>query len=103
MAPQEVPQVLTATEIDQALARQALQWQFDGQALVKEARGRDFAAALDYVNRVGSLAEARNHHPDISISWNTVTLGLRTHSAGGVTGADLALAGEIDKLVPPAT
>ena len=46
---------------------------------------KDFAAALAWVNRVGELAEARNHHPDIAISWNKVTLTLSTHSAGGLT------------------
>ena len=58
----------------------------------------DFAAALAWVNEVGRLAEQRNHHPDINISWNTVTLRLTTHSAGGLTSADVDLAADIDKL-----
>ncbi len=48
---------------------------------------KDFAEALACVNRVGELAESRNHHPDIAISWNKVTLRLSTHSAGGLTAA----------------
>ena len=56
----------------------------------------DFVAALDLVNQVGHEAEQRNHHPDIDIRWNTVTLVLSTHSEGGLTDADLALAQRIN-------
>jgi 4a-hydroxytetrahydrobiopterin dehydratase len=66
--------------------------------LVKTRTGRDFADALAYVNAVGELAERANHHPDIDIRWNAVTLRLSTHSAGGITQADLDLAGRIDAL-----
>jgi 4a-hydroxytetrahydrobiopterin dehydratase len=59
---------------------------------------KDFAAALAWVNQVGALAEASNHHPDIAISWNRVTLTLSTHSAGGLTQFDLDLAAQIDGL-----
>jgi 4a-hydroxytetrahydrobiopterin dehydratase len=45
---------------------------------------------------VGALAEAADHHPDIDIRWNAVTLRLSTHSAGGITEKDLALAAVID-------
>lgn len=69
----------------------------DGK-LVKVWKGADFKEALAYVNRVGELAEARNHHPDIEISWNTVTLRLFTHSEGRITDADRELAKEIDGL-----
>jgi 4a-hydroxytetrahydrobiopterin dehydratase len=69
----------------------------DGK-LVKVWKGADFKEALAYVNRVGELAEARNHHPDIEISWNTVTLRLFTHSQGAITDADRELAGAIDGL-----
>ena len=55
-------------------------------------RGKDFADALAYVNAVGALAEEMDHHPDIDIRWNTVTLRLSTHSAGGLTQLDLELA-----------
>jgi 4a-hydroxytetrahydrobiopterin dehydratase len=58
----------------------------------------DFAAALAFVNAVGAEAEERNHHPDIDIRWNTVTLVLSTHSAGGLTAADFDLATTISGL-----
>jgi 4a-hydroxytetrahydrobiopterin dehydratase len=52
----------------------------------------DFAGSLRFVDTVGELAEEAQHHPDIDIRWNRVTLLLTTHSAGGVTRADLELA-----------
>ena len=58
----------------------------------------DFAAALTFVNAVGAEAEERNHHPDIDIRWNTVTLVLSTHSEGGLTEADFDLATAISGL-----
>ena len=56
----------------------------------------DFVAALDLVNQIGHEAEQRNHHPDIDIRWNTVTLVLSTHSQGGLTTNDLELAQRIN-------
>ena len=58
----------------------------------------DFAAALAFVNAVGAEAEERNHHPDIDIRWNKVTLVLSTHSEGGLTAADFDLATTINAL-----
>lgn len=77
-------------------------WSREGDALVREIDCGDFAGSLGFVNRVGALAEARNHHPDIAISWRKVTLTLSTHSAGGITQADLDLAAAIDDLATPA-
>lgn len=56
----------------------------------------DFGEAMGFVTRVGLAAEAIDHHPDIDIRWNTVTLVLSTHSAGGLTGLDRSLAESID-------
>ena len=77
-----------------------LGWERQGDALVKVVRKADFAAALAYVNAVGEVAESRNHHPDIAISWNTVTLTLFTHTVGGLTALDLEAAAAIDALDP---
>jgi 4a-hydroxytetrahydrobiopterin dehydratase len=67
--------------------------------ILREWKLEDFAAALRFVNRVGEAAEAANHHPDILLhGWNKVRLTLSTHSEGGVTEADLALAARIDAL-----
>lgn len=89
-------QLLDDDAVEAALAR--LDWKREGDEIVKTAQREDFAGAIAYVNDVARLAEARNHHPDIWISWNKVTLRLSTHSAGGLTQADMDLAGEIDGL-----
>lgn len=89
-------QLLDDAAVEVALAR--LDWKREGDEIVKTAQRDDFAGAIAYVNDVARLAEARNHHPDIWISWNKVTLRLSTHSAGGLTQADMDLAGEIDGL-----
>jgi len=94
--------VLGADEVDAALAEQGLRWTREGDELVTSVTLHDFKAALAFVNAVGEAAEAANHHPDIDIRWNTVRLALSTHSAGGLTLLDLALAGAIDQLRPDA-
>ena len=83
--------------VDAALAG-GLAWERHGDEIVKTRGGKDFADALAYVNAVGALAEEMDHHPDIDIRWNTVTLRLTTHSEGGLTQLDLDLAGRIDAL-----
>jgi 4a-hydroxytetrahydrobiopterin dehydratase len=89
--------VLDLAAVDAALA-DGIAWERDGNELVQVHKERDFAGALDFVNRVGEIAERADHHPDIDIRWNTVTLRLSTHSSGGITNADLALATQIDAL-----
>ncbi len=72
-------------------------WEREGDALVRERRFADFAAAIAFVERVAECAEAANHHPDILVhGWNKVRLTLSTHSEGGITAADLALAQRLD-------
>jgi 4a-hydroxytetrahydrobiopterin dehydratase len=69
----------------------------DGQ-LTRTVTRKDFRDALLYVNAIGYLAEQANHHPDIAISWNKVTLHLVSHSAGGLTAKDFSLARQISDL-----
>jgi len=92
--------VLSPDEVDAALEEQGIEWRREGDQLVTSVTLRDFAAALAFVNAVGAAAEAANHHPDIDIRWDTVKLVLTTHSAGGLTVLDLALAAAIDRLRP---
>lgn len=74
-------------------------WRREGEALVREWRLADFAAAIAFVERVAEVAEESNHHPDILVhGWNKVRLTLSTHSEGGITAADLALAQRLDAL-----
>ncbi|HEY4417123.1 MAG TPA: 4a-hydroxytetrahydrobiopterin dehydratase [Verrucomicrobiae bacterium] len=74
-------------------------WQRAGEIISRTYQFKDFPAALKFVNAVGQLAEQVQHHPDIDIRWNKVTLALTTHDAGGLTGKDFALARECDGLV----
>jgi 4a-hydroxytetrahydrobiopterin dehydratase len=75
------------------------EWVPQDQAIVREWTLADFSAAIAFVNRVAELAEAAGHHPDIVVHrWNRVRLELSTHSEGGLTEADFALAEQIDRL-----
>lgn len=71
-------------------------WTRAGHAITRTYRFADFRAALAFVNRVGDLAERQNHHPDVAIRYNEVTLTLWSHDAGGVTERDFRLARAID-------
>ena len=73
-------------------------WRRDGAGIVYAQTLADFRAALLYVGAVAYLAEAANHHPDFTIQWNKVTLTLSTHSAGGLTVNDFALAKKVNGL-----
>jgi len=76
----------------------ALGWERDGDRLRKTVKRKDFRQAMEFVNEVAVLAEEADHHPDLAISWNTVTLTLWTHTVGGITQADIDLARRIDRL-----
>jgi 4a-hydroxytetrahydrobiopterin dehydratase len=73
-------------------------WDISDGQLTRTVTRKDFRDALLFVNAVGFLAERANHHPDILISWNKVTLALVTHSAGGLTAKDFELARQINDL-----
>jgi 4a-hydroxytetrahydrobiopterin dehydratase len=73
-------------------------WTGGGDAIRKQYVFEDFAAAMTFVNRVAELAEEADHHPDIDIRYNKVTLVLSTHSAGGLTSKDITLAQQIEAL-----
>jgi 4a-hydroxytetrahydrobiopterin dehydratase len=88
---------LSDTEVKAALA-ELPGWELAGADIVKEYKLADFAAAMAFVNQVADRAEAANHHPDIDIRWNKVRLALSTHSQGGLTHNDFALATEIEAL-----
>jgi 4a-hydroxytetrahydrobiopterin dehydratase len=71
-------------------------WPRSGKAIERTYRFRDFKEAMVFVNRVAALAERANHHPDVTIHYNEVTLSMWTHSDGGLTPKDFALARSID-------
>lgn len=73
-------------------------WVYDGSVISKEFKRPSFGDAVSFVVRVGSAAEAADHHPDIDIRYNVVRFALATHSQGGVTDRDIDLAAEIERL-----
>jgi len=74
-------------------------WRREGEAIVREWKLADFAAAIAFVDRVAEVAEAANHHPDILLhGWNSVRLTMTNHSAGGLTATDFEVAARIDGL-----
>jgi 4a-hydroxytetrahydrobiopterin dehydratase len=84
--------------IEQGLAGLS-DWRRDGQALIRIVELADFPQAIQVVDRVAELAEQADHHPDIDIRWRTLTFTCSTHSEGGITRADLTLAGQIDATI----
>ena len=89
--------LLTEEEIAAGL-QDAPGWERSGDEITRTIKLGDFRDAMIYAGAVAHLAQAANHHPDIAISWNTVTLTLSTHSAGGLTENDFALASQISAL-----
>jgi 4a-hydroxytetrahydrobiopterin dehydratase len=92
---------LNDEEIDERLG--ALRgWERDGDAIRRTFKLDDFKGSVDFVNRLTPEAEDMNHHPDLAISWNEVTVTITTHSEGGLTANDLELARRIATLAPAA-
>lgn len=73
-------------------------WDEIDNRITKDFSFPDFKSALDFVNRVGEIAEAQQHHPDIQLGWGKVNIQLTTHSEGKVTEKDHELAKLIDQL-----
>lgn len=73
-------------------------WNRSGEAIERSFKRGDFVGAVEFVSRLVEPAEAMNHHPDVAISWDTVTVAISTHSEGGLTAADFELAAKIDAL-----
>ena len=90
--------VLLSREEIQTCIGQLQGWEFSGNVLTRQILFPSFKDAIAFVNRVGDVAEAADHHPDITIQYRKVTLSLWTHSEGGVTRKDLDLAAQINLL-----
>jgi 4a-hydroxytetrahydrobiopterin dehydratase len=91
-------ELLTDDQLNEALSHLS-SWRQDGVTLVREVELASFVQAIQVVNRVAEIAENDDHHPDIDIRWRTLTFHLSTHSEGGLTAKDVALATEIDTVV----
>jgi 4a-hydroxytetrahydrobiopterin dehydratase len=94
--------LLDDTAVTEAL-RTLPDWVRDSDALVLTAQLPSFPAAISVVDRVAERAERANHHPDIDIRWRTVTFRCSTHSEGGITDLDVALASAITECVQAAS
>jgi 4a-hydroxytetrahydrobiopterin dehydratase len=89
-----------------ALGSEALQhelaklpgWSLAGKTIHKRYTFKSFLAGIEFVDRIALAAESAGHHPDIAINYTAVGISLSTHSAGGITEKDLALAGAIDHI-----
>jgi 4a-hydroxytetrahydrobiopterin dehydratase len=88
---------LNADEIKSALGKIPA-WKKKAAIILRIFQFKDFPAAIKFVNTVAKIAERKQHHPDIDIRWNKVTLALTTHDAGGLTEKDFKLARQFDKL-----
>jgi 4a-hydroxytetrahydrobiopterin dehydratase len=89
---------LTDEEIGERLSR-LKGWSLGGERLQKKYEFKNFLRAMTFVNAVAYVAESMNHHPDILINYNQVTLMIRTHASGGITEYDFALAEKVDALL----
>jgi 4a-hydroxytetrahydrobiopterin dehydratase len=89
--------LLSDTEIQTRLT-QLPTWTQSGQTIQTVKTFKDFVEAIDFVNKLVEPAEAAGHHPDLSISYNKVTISLTSHDAGGLTDKDFALAETLSKL-----
>jgi 4a-hydroxytetrahydrobiopterin dehydratase len=87
-----------STDEAQARLRGLSGWQIEAGELIKTFAFKDFLASLEFVNRVGKLAEIAGHHPDIDIRYDRVRLSLVTHDAGGLTEKDFDLAYKVETL-----
>lgn len=89
-------QTLTEDQIQTRLDTEAPEWSDAGGSIQRTYQFDDFLQAIVFVNKVADAAESAQHHPDILIRYNKVTLTLTTHDAGGITDNDFALADSAD-------
>lgn len=89
--------LLNDAEIEKKLASLS-GWERSGEVIQKSFKRGDFVGSVRFVSSLVEPAEEMNHHPDVDVSWDTVTVKISTHSEGGLTAADFELAGKIDAL-----
>lgn len=89
--------LLSESEVQQKLAG-LTGWNQSGDEIQKSFKRADFVGSVRFVSSLVEPAEAMNHHPDVEVSWDTVTVKISTHSEGGLTAADFELAAKIDAL-----
>lgn len=91
---------LDTASINAGLAELEFNWKLKGSSLVLQLQTKDFSEAIWLFEQIAKAAETLNHHPDLNLQgYNNVTITLSTHSAGGVTSKDLALAERVDAII----
>lgn len=90
-----MPTDLTSDQLDEFLSSH--DWERDGESIRRTFVFRDFSESMGFVTRVAMASDVADHHPDIDIRWNKVTLVLSTHSEGALTAKDLSLADSFDR------
>ncbi len=90
-------ELLNSEELNQALDT-LNGWATEDKFLKKHFKFENFASALSFVNKVAALAEAADHHPDITFGWGYADIALTTHDRGGITDVDVSVATKIDAI-----
>ena len=89
----------TEDQIRRRLSNDLRHWTLTGDTIQRQFKTSGWKSSLMVANAVGHLAEAAWHHPDVTVSWGKVTVALTTHSAGGITDKDFALAQQIERYI----
>ena len=92
-----MPDLLTPQQLAARL-QDAPEWAVDDGQIAREFTLGTFMAAIEFVGAVAAIAEELNHHPDIDIRYRRIRIAVSTHSAGGLTELDFALAARVDRL-----
>ena len=89
---------LTGAELQRYVLLLGHGWELEGEAKLRRTYKKpDFATALELVNRIGAIAEAENHHPDLHLAWGKVGVEIWTHAIGGLSESDFVLAAKIEQ------
>ena len=88
---------MTAAEVESRTAS-TRDWRLNDETLFKRFEFANFAESLAFVNKVGEIAEAADHHPDITFGWGYAEVRTTTHDRGGVTDVDFDLVDKIDRI-----
>lgn len=90
-----IGQAYTETEAQEKLKELNDDWQLVNKQIFREFKFKNFAEALEFTNKVGTIAESENHHPDIVLKWGFVRIDLWTHALDGLTENDFIVAAKI--------
>ncbi len=94
-------EALSESEINSEMKKLNAEWKLEknqSHKISREFKFKNFSQALEFVNKVGAIAETMNHHPDISLKWGYVCVEYWTHNANGLTQMDFQAAAKIDAL-----